>query len=358
MPTQTFPIPQIDLADDKSRQTIVDREPGQYLGHVTTTLLPDGKTILAAYPKGHGRGPIVYKRSGDGGKTWSERLSTPKNWETSNECPTLFQTVDPKEKRHLLLFSGLAPIRMAHSEDEGHTWSELAPIGKYGGIVPMSSMVRLKNGDYLAFFHDDARYIGGTGERGKGKPGLFTVYWIRSTDGGLTWGQPAEIAVRPDVDLCEPGALRSPDGNEIALLLRENRRVKNSHVVFSRDEGMHWTPPHELPATLTGDRHTAKYTPDGRLFISFRDTGLQSPTKGDWVAWVGTYDDIERGRPGQYRIRLMQNHKAVDCAYPGVEVLPDGTIVTTTYGHWTPEQQPYIVSIRLRLSELDGRIKI
>ena len=71
------------------------------------------------------------------------------------------------------------------------------------------------------------------------------------------------------------------------------------------------------------------------------------------MAWVGTYDDIVSGREGQYRVRLMDNHRSADCAYPGVEVLPDGTIVTTTYGHWTPEESPYIMSVRLKLSELD-----
>jgi len=54
-------------------------------------------------------------------------------------------------------------------------------------------------------------------------------------------------------------------------------------------------------------------------------------------------------------VRLMDNHKGGDCAYPGVEILPDGTIVTTTYGHWTPGEAPYIASVRLRLAELDQR---
>ena len=52
------------------------------------------------------------------------------------------------------------------------------------------------------------------------------------------------------------------------------------------------------------------------------------------MAWVGTYDDIVNGREGQYRVRLMDNHHDWDCAYPGLELLPDGTFVTTTYGHW------------------------
>ena len=50
----------------------------------------------------------------------------------------------------------------------------------------------------------------------------------------------------------------------------------------------------------------------------------------------------------------MDNTKGGDCAYPPVEILPDDTIVTTTYGHWTKGQSPYIVSVRLKLSELDA----
>jgi len=111
-----------------------------------------------------------------------------------------------------------------------------------------------------------------------------------------------------------------------------------------------------LTAALTGDRHTGKCTADGRLFISFRDRTHESPTPGDWVAPVGTYDDIVNGCEGQYRVRLMDNTKGADCAYPPVEMLPDDTIVTTTYGHWTNGESPYVVSVRLKLSELDTMV--
>ena len=90
-----YKIPVVDLAGETQRQFLVDREPGQYLGHPTTVLLDDNKTILCVYPKGHGKGPVVYKRSTDGGKTWSQRLPTPPNWTTSGECPTLFRLMDP-----------------------------------------------------------------------------------------------------------------------------------------------------------------------------------------------------------------------------------------------------------------------
>ncbi len=185
----------------------------------------------------------------------------------------------------------------------------------------------------------------------------FTLYKTFSADGGLTWSLPETICRTTDVHLCEPGVTRSPDGKQLAALLRENSRRRNSHVIFSADEGRTWSAPHELPAALTGDRHTGRYASDGRLFITFRDTTLESPTKGDWVGWVGTYEDIVQGRQGQYRVRLMKNHKGADCAYPGLELLPDGTFVTTAYGHWTKGESPYIVSVRFTLEETDAQAK-
>ncbi|RBP43723.1 BNR repeat protein [Roseimicrobium gellanilyticum] len=365
-----YTIPIVDISGEKERQVVVDKEPGQYLGHPTTLLLEDNKTMLIVYPKGHGRGAIVYKRSTDGGLTWSERLPTPKNWETSLEVPTLHRVVDAAGKKRIIMFSGLYPIRMAVTEDDGVNWSELKPIGDFGGVVTMATVIGLKTpGYYLAFFHDDGRFIRG-GMEGKftvkgphsdhtssaAKPWRFWVYTTLSKDGGLTWSVPAPIAMLPDANLCEPGVLRSPDGKQIAVLLRENSRKYNSFVIFSDDEGLTWTEPKELPAALTGDRHVAKYAPDGRLFISFRDTTHVSPTKGDWVGWVGTYDDIVKGTEGQYRIRFMDNTKGADCTYPGVELLPDGTFVTTTYGHWAEGEMPWIVSVRFKLEELDKKV--
>ena len=343
----------LDLSGDASRRVVVDREPGQYLGHPTTVLLEDARTMIAVYPRGHGRGPIVMKRSEDGGLTWSGRLAVPPSWATSQETPTIHRVVDASGVKRLILFSGLYPIRMSVSEDDGRAWSELAPIGRFGGIVAMASVISLRTGPghYLALFHDDGRFIGAT--PAQTKPPTFTVYQARSIDGGLSWEAPAVIWSGQDVQLCEPGALRSPDGTRLAVLLRENARRRRSHVVVSDDEGRTWSAPRELPASLTGDRHVARYAPDGRLFVSFRDMAADSPTKGDWVAWVGTWDDLVSGRDGQFRVRLMDNLDPWDAAYPGVEVLPDGTIVTTTYGHWAKGEEPYIVSVRLRLEELD-----
>ena len=137
-------IPTIDLAGDQARQIIVDREPGQYLGHPTTVLLEDGKTLLCVYPRGHGKGAITYQRSPDGGHTWSGRLPVPANWATSLETPTIHRVVDAAGRKRLIVWSGLYPARLAFSEDDGGTWSPLEPAGGWGGIVVMGSVEDLK----------------------------------------------------------------------------------------------------------------------------------------------------------------------------------------------------------------------
>ncbi len=232
---------------------------------------------------------------------------------------------------------------MAFSENDGFTWSELLSIGDWGGIVMMGCVIPLKTGkgQYMALFHDDLRFFTEDGSEKYSareadyKSRLFTLYKTISEDGGLTWSFPEAIYSSSEINLCEPGYIRSPEGNQIAVLLRENARVKNSHVIFSNDEGKTWTTPRELPASLTGDRHVLRYAPDGRILATFRDVSsdmsafrklalqegtsnmdviaskykLGSPTEGDWVAWVGTYQDILEGTEGQYRIRIKDNKK-------------------------------------------------
>ncbi|MFP6884495.1 MAG: sialidase family protein [Roseibacillus sp.] len=349
----------IDLATDSERITLVDREKGQYLGHVSTCLLDDGKTILTVYPKGHGRGAIIYKRSVNGGNSWGKRLPTPASWATSKEVPTLHRMTGSDGRKRIILWSGLYPARYAISEDEGRTWSELKKAGDWGGIVVMGSHMELKTGKghYMCVFHDDGRFFT---DKGKvARPVVFTLYKTVTKDGGLTWADPEALQSDSAVHLCEPGLVRSPDGSQIAMLLRENARRRNSHIMFSSDEGRTWSKPRELPVTLTGDRHTCRYAPDGRLVIVFRgryaNGNAIAPTDGDCTAWVGRYEDLVKGRPGQYVLRLLDNKKGHDTTYPGVEVLPDGigSFIVTTYGHWTEGEAPYILSTRFFTEELD-----
>jgi hypothetical protein len=82
----------------------------------------------------------------------------------------------------------------------------------------------------------------------------------------------------------------------------------------------------------------------------FRNTAPLAPAH--FTAWVGTYDDIRHGRPGQYRVSLLRTFK--DGFYPGIHLLPDGTIVATTYTTTGKDDGGCsIVSVRFRIAEID-----
>ncbi len=80
------------------------------------------------------------------------------------------------------------------------------------------------------------------------------------------------------------------------------------------------------------------------------------------MAWVGTYEDIRHARPGQFRIKLLHHYGSrrggygwanADTGYPGMELLPDGTIVATTYiKYWNDDRRHSVVSTRFKLDEL------
>ncbi len=345
------PIPVIDISTEYQRRSIVDHVPGQYLGHPDTVLMADGRTIFAVYPLGHG-GPTVLRRSDDQGKTWSDRLVVPESWGRTANVPTIFRLTDPEGVERLIMFNNMARVNEADlpgrgsndlhqsiSTDGGKTWTELRSSGIWTPVAP-NTVVPLSGSRYLTVFQLDGR-----------------IEQSISSDGGQTWSAQRTIAYYPQAQLTEPALIVSPDGKQLAVLIRENTRKFNSMLIVSNDEGKTWSQPVELPDVLTGDRHMPKYAPDGRLVITFRDRQIGSPTYADFVAWVGTYDDLVNLRDGDYRVRILQNlRQDWDTGYAGLEVLPDGTLVSTTYVPLAPNQRPSVVSVRFSLPELDAML--
>ena len=341
----TYSIPTIDLSTETWRQRIVERTAGQYLGHPTTVLLRDNKTMLCTYPLGHGGPAAVLKRSTDGGETWSERLPVPENWATATNCPCLHRLTGPDGIERLFVLEGNGAMRQAVSLDEGETWTPLEPNGLHCVVAPIT-IVPSTGDRRLAMYH--------RGSRNRDRSPL-TIWQAVSEDGGLTWGGEREIAEVEGADPCEPAVIRSPDGKQLAAIMRENSRRYNSLLMVSDDEGETWSQPVEVPASLTGDRHMPRYAHDERLVMTFRDTALGSPTRGDFVGWVGTYDDMVSLREGQYRIRLLNSPVKGDLGYPGLELLPDGTFVTTTYAVLVEGEKHSVVSVRFTLEDIDRK---
>ncbi len=360
----------LDISTETNRHVIVAQgTPQVYQAHPTTTMLADNKTIFCVWNIGHGghAGPMA--RSDDGGLTW-RRLddSLPPNYINFRNCPSIYRLTDPQGKERLWVFAARTatdkevinniPGRLQGymprivSEDEGRTWRELPPIGgrvskdnPFRNIMTFSSILRLKDGSYLGMFHRGAA----------GKDANLQVLQSATKDGGFTWSQPVMACDGTKLDgkdPCEPYVFRSPDGDELCCMMRENRRSGTSLMMFSRDEGQTWSKAVDTTWGLTGDRHHGVCLPDGRLVIVFRNASPDAKDKGGFIAWIGAYDDIKQCKPGQYRVSLLKTFK--DGFYPGIHLLPDGTIVATTYTTYRQDDVGCsIVSVRFMMSEID-----
>lgn len=343
--------PVVDLSQNTAHHVVLARGTADtYQGHPTTLLMPDGQTVFATWTLGHGGtcGPL--KRSDDGGQTWSELLPVPDNWKAVRNCPALYRLTDPQGVSRLFIFAGQGPDGAMHqsiSTDEGKTWSPMKSNG-LACVMPFCTIAPVEGCKKL---------IGLTNIRRPGEtkdPRSNILAQSESTDGGLTWTKWQILLDLGELKPCEPEVVRSPDGKQLLCLIRENVRTEPAHYMTSDDEGRTWSKHQPLPPGLHGDRHKAVYAPDGRLVIVFRDMGRNSPTRNHFVAWVGKYDDILAGRDAEYKIKLLHSHKGSDCGYPGLELLPDGTLLATTYVKYRPgPEQNSVVSVRFSLVETD-----
>jgi hypothetical protein len=295
----------IDLSEETQRQIVIARgspEPGEYHAHPTTAMLADNKTMFCVWSIVHG---------GHAGP-------------------------------------------MARSDDAGLTWRELPPIGgritkddAFRCIMTFSSIVRLKDGSSLGLFH-----------RGSGlsEEGTLQVLQSITRDSGFTWAPPIVVCDGTKLDgkhPCEPYVFRSPNGGELCCHMRENRRSGTSVVMFSRDEGKTWSKATDAPWGFTRDRHHGISLPEGRLVIVFCNASPRSQDKGGFIVWVGTYDDIKQGRPGQYRVSLRKTFK--DGCYSHIHLFPDDTNRATNYANYRKDDVVCsIISVCFKTSRLDA----
>lgn len=357
-------LPVADISQDAARQVVIaEGAVDRYEGHPTTLLADDGKTMFCVWTTGHGGPCGQMARSDDGGLTWKriDSILPAVYGRTHRNCPVLQKVKGPDGKTRYFIYSAKAKeghgLGIMMSEDLGATWRELPCQPQLSAGMPPTGLMQLKNGTVALFGQ-----VRKNGRKTDGPTDDQAVWMAISKDGGQTYGEMRWVMDVPKRNLCEPCCLRSPDGTSLVLIARENRHKGRSMMAFSRDEGQTWSTPVDTPWALTGDRHEGVLLPDGRYVIAFRDQAVGSPTRGQFMAWVGTFDDLQKGRPGQYRIHLLHHHGLQgkfpggpwDTGYPGVELLPDGTLVCTTYTrHFDDDRQSSVVSARFKISETD-----
>ena len=351
-------LPLVDITGRTERHAVIAAgTASSYEGHPTTVVSPDGKTMFCVWTKNHGGpcGPMA--KSVDWGRTWTRCDGLmPAEYRTYSNCPTLQRVPRPDGGENLAVFSngGGGACGIVISEDGGASWRAAPRAAHLPSGMPPTGLAALKDGRAALF-----------GQRRKdprAKSDRETddqdVWMSISSDGGWTWGPAVTVASAPEKNLCEPFCLRSPDGGELCLLMRENRHAGCSMMCFSRDEGRTWSRPADTPWGLTGDRHEAVYLTDGRLFVAFRDRAPGATTYGQYVAWIGSYGDMREGRPGDVRVHLLKHcgeggFAGIDTGYSGVELAPSGEVVCTTYlKYWPDERRHSVVSTRFLPSDI------
>lgn len=361
-----FTIPTLDISQEKHRHVVIAEGTEEvYQGHVDTLLMPDGKTMFAVWAINHAGhlGPLA--RSEDAGLTW-EMVDVPADWWEIGETtpahrenrrsvdrrttPTIHRLVDPDGVERIFVFAGQnfpGRMRQSFSEDGGRTWTPMRDTG-LAAECPPKSILSFDDGNRLVMFCDrrDTEVARG--------PGSNPVVWKSSSyDGGLGW-TPERVVVNVPTQWAQPAVIRSPDGQRAVMQMRFSGNGL-SPVAVSEDAGLTWSEAREAHPNTSGHRPNMVYSPCGRIVLVFRERGVpDSPTVGQFVAWVGTFDDLFYGRDGQYRIKLMHSFAGGDNAYSGLEVLPDGTIVATNYiKYWDDDRRHSVVSTRFTLAEMD-----
>ena len=369
--------PYVDISGETWRHSVVAAGTTNVMqGHANTVLLDDGKTMFCVWPNHHGGYWGNLARSEDGGRSWTRCDELLPAGTTNNiECPVIYNLKDPAGKSRIWCWTGFRikeweytaatwvghpkrlaaaeigdPMPAVMSEDGGKTWKAMPPKGpEFRCVLSFNGIVRLKDGSYLGVYH---RSINGKGCIDKSPLEICSSV---TRDGGFTWEAPRVIANDPKLDMCEPWVFRSPDGEELCCLIREHRSGR-AQIMFSRDEGQTWTKPKKAPAGLSGHRHQGVVLPDGRVVVCFRDTEPGFPCH--YVAWIGPYAALHnREQDKAYRVKLLHSWAGWDCGYSGVNLLPDGTVVCTTYVKYeNNDLKQSVVTTRFKPSETDALV--
>ena len=162
-----------------------------------------------------------------------------------------------------------------------------------------NSLAECQNGDIIAFYS-----VTGTGAdnlNGHGSAGWSE--YRRSTDGGLTWGDPVVFDYSKRMwdgnEVCSAlvySVITAPNGTLIATVIRyanDKWEKKDTPVYFlSNDNGHTWSGPREFDESASVDdiafTMDTSFVHDGEIFIVFRGGTSNMSPGGPQTLWVSS----------------------------------------------------------------------
>ena len=220
---------------------------GGYHSYRIPALLATKKGTLLAFceaRKNSGRDDgdidLVFRRSRDGGKTWSAMTLV---HEEGGDAPITIGNPSPVQDRktgviHLLFARNNQRVFEKHSRDEGATWSEAKEITDalrgFGfawarvGIGP-GHAIQLRSGRLLApvWLNDHIK-------------GSYRSAALYSDDAGATWKPGGIVPPAVAINANECMLYERPDG---AVVVSLRSSVHQRHMSVSRDGGLTWSEP-------------------------------------------------------------------------------------------------------------------
>jgi hypothetical protein len=138
--------------------------------------------------------------------------------------PVIHRLADPGGVERLFVFGGCdfpGNIRSSFSEDGGKTWSPMTETGLVGEVAPKT----------ILSFDGGKRLIMWSDRRDPDNPNdPHPVVWqSESLSGGLSWRKERVILGVPG-QWAQPCVVRSADGKQLLMLMRENTRLTNNET--------------------------------------------------------------------------------------------------------------------------------
>lgn len=315
-----------------SQNSIIDKSGSKkngspYLAHPDILAIENKNKVklLNYYVDGHGKGQTKLKKAEYTSEKntkdliWKE-VKLNDDFKKTEETPTLFTLNFKNGEKKYLFISGRPGWNNLNNKgqgfyaslsNDGEEWSPFenfygedakrnefkAKKGQYNAIVAMASMIQvMENGEFVDkwdfLFHDYS----------------FRIFITRLSfiDGKMFFSKP-EVFMKKYEDnfqkkysLCEPCMFRNPKKQEqIIVLFRANKKISNSFISISNDNGKTFETPKELPNYLTGERHKVTFLSDGRIAISFRKIDFYKNIKKPknfyshgTMLWIGELKDI------------------------------------------------------------------